>query len=106
MTVFELDEKQRLRVRDKLRMLDGLPPYNTGSNLCRGDPYFAAQLVREFGMMLPALREAAGPLTDPAATEAACVKAARATGVTENVTDNHLLTIVRAVLAAEKEPNT
>lgn len=38
------------RALDMLRMLHGDPPHNGGGNFCRGDGYFAASIVRQFGM--------------------------------------------------------
>ena len=33
---------------DKLKMLRGLKPYNTSSNFCYGDGYFAESIKKEF----------------------------------------------------------
>ena len=34
---------------DKLKKLEGLPPYNGPSNIVRNDGYFAASIEQEFG---------------------------------------------------------
>ena len=33
---------------DQLKKLEGLPPYDTWSNHCAGDGYFAASIERDF----------------------------------------------------------
>lgn len=55
-----MDRPTKARARDKLRMLNGDPPYNGGSNICLGDPYFASSIVREFGMPLEDLAKKCG----------------------------------------------
>lgn len=39
---------------DKLRILHGLPPYDTPSNICRSDGYFAKSIERDFPDVLKA----------------------------------------------------
>lgn len=45
---------------DDLKMLEGLPPYDGGSNHCRGDGYFARSLEQKYGMSLEALQKEVG----------------------------------------------
>lgn len=56
-----------MTLREKLAMLDGDPPYDTGSNICYGDGYFAKSIEREFGASLEELRKQANkPAPTPA----------------------------------------
>lgn len=41
-------EKHKAEARDNIAMLEGAPPYNTWSNLCYGDGYFANSLLRQY----------------------------------------------------------
>lgn len=43
-----------------LKKLYGHRPYHTGSNTCRGDSYFAASLVREYGRSIAELETITG----------------------------------------------
>ena len=52
-----MDKKE---ARKDLMMLHGDPPYNSWSNICYGDGYFAASLVRKYGMSLDELAEKSG----------------------------------------------
>jgi hypothetical protein len=36
------------KLKDNLKKLYGLPPYNTPTNICYGDGYFAASIERDF----------------------------------------------------------
>lgn len=46
-------------LRDDLAKLDGEPPYDGPSNICRGDPYFVCALEQKYGHHLGYLRLAA-----------------------------------------------
>lgn len=43
---------------EMLARLDGKAPYNTPSNICWNDAYYAKSIEREFGMTLKELRKA------------------------------------------------
>lgn len=53
-----LDENTKEQARDDLRKLHGHAPYNTPSNICYGDGYFAASLVTKYGMSITELEKA------------------------------------------------
>lgn len=36
------------RLEDALKKLYGLPPYNTSTNICYGDPFFARDIESKF----------------------------------------------------------
>ena len=46
---------RRDKIVDDLKMLRGLPPYDTGSNICRGDGYFARSLEKKYGKTIEEL---------------------------------------------------
>lgn len=48
---------RRERILDDLKKLYGLPPYDSGGNICRGDGYFARSLEEKYGKPLKELRE-------------------------------------------------
>ena len=52
-----MTEKEKEKARNKIRMLEGLPPYNTPSNICYGDGYFAQSIIREYGMSIEELKK-------------------------------------------------
>ena len=43
-----------------LKMLDGLPPYDEASNICRGDGYFAKSIEKKYGATLQELSKMVG----------------------------------------------
>jgi hypothetical protein len=45
---------------DDLKMLEGLPPYDDGGNICRGDGHFARSLEKKYHMTLEQLRREVG----------------------------------------------
>ena len=51
-----LTEQQKREAAVKIAMLEGSPPYNTPSNICYGDGYFAQSIVREYGMSISTLK--------------------------------------------------
>ncbi len=44
-------------ITDDLKKLDGKPPYNGGSNICRDDTYFALSLEKKYGSSILELRK-------------------------------------------------
>lgn len=56
----KLSEKDAARALNSLKILRGDPPHNVGSNICYGDGYYSASLVREYGMELKELADACG----------------------------------------------
>lgn len=48
------------KIRDDLAKLDGKPPYNTPSNYCWGDGYFASSLEQKYGAPIETLRRLVG----------------------------------------------
>lgn len=42
---------------EDLKMLDGLPPYDGGGNICKGDGYFAKSLEKKYHMSVEQLRK-------------------------------------------------
>lgn len=48
----KLTKEQKAEALDELKMLRGQPPYNNWSNICAHDGYFAASLVRKYGMSI------------------------------------------------------
>jgi len=49
--------KRPLTLKQKLDKLDGKPPYDTPSNHCYGDSYYAKSLEREYGAPIEELRK-------------------------------------------------
>jgi hypothetical protein len=45
---------------EDLKKLRGLPPYNTPSNTCWGDGYFAASLRKKYGVSIEELERLTG----------------------------------------------
>lgn len=45
---------------EKLKILRGIPPHDSWSNICYGDGYYAKSIEREFGMPLEELAEVSG----------------------------------------------
>lgn len=43
------DAEAKKEAMDKIDKLEGVPPYNTWSNICYGDGYFAASIIRQYG---------------------------------------------------------
>lgn len=43
-----------------VKVLEGQPPYNSCSNICYGDGYFASSLERQYGMSIHELKEVTG----------------------------------------------
>jgi hypothetical protein len=43
-----------------LKMFEGLPPYDDGGNICRGDGYFAKDIERRYGMTIEQLWKETG----------------------------------------------
>ena len=60
-----LTKHQKTAALDELRMLNGDPPHNVGSNICMGDGYFAQSLVGKYGMSLDELAKACGYARPP-----------------------------------------
>ncbi len=54
-----LTKKQAYKARKALKMLNGLPPYNDGANICLGDGYFANS-IPHYGMTTKELEIACG----------------------------------------------
>lgn len=54
----KLTDQQKKEARDEIRMLEGLPPHNTPSNICFGDGYFAKSLIHKYGMSIRELKTA------------------------------------------------
>ena len=57
--VRELTKNQRKKALKELKMLNGLPPYDGGDNICLGDAYFGRS-IRHYGMTTEELGEACG----------------------------------------------
>ena len=51
---------QKQAAVDKLKKFHGLPPYDDGGNIVRGDGYFARSLERKYGMGLDDLERISG----------------------------------------------
>jgi|GEM_PF-2889499 len=47
----------RAKALDALARLDGLPPYDGPSNICRNDGYYAQSIEQTFGMSIVDLRK-------------------------------------------------
>ncbi len=45
-----------LEARQMLAVLDGDPPHDKPSNICRNDGYYARSIARKFGMSVKDLR--------------------------------------------------
>ena len=56
----KLSTKQKKEAIKSLKMLDGLPPYDDGGNICMGDGIFAKSIEQDFNMSLSDLRIASG----------------------------------------------
>jgi hypothetical protein len=55
----ELTKNQKKKALKMLKMLNGLPPYDDGGNICRGDGYFANS-IPHYGMTTEELSKACG----------------------------------------------
>lgn len=55
-----MDRKTKNRAIGQLKKLDGLPPYDGGDNICKGDGYFANSIGLEFGMSIAELSKKSG----------------------------------------------
>jgi len=55
-----LTKKQLKTALDDLKRLYGIPPYDTMSNICYSDGYFANSLVHIYGMPLAELEKVTG----------------------------------------------
>lgn len=59
-TTIRLTDAQKARAIQQLSKLDGIPPYDGGSNIVRGDGYFAKSIEAEYGLPLNLLCRASG----------------------------------------------
>ena len=48
------------QLKRDLAILDGIPPWDDPSNLCRNDSYYAKSLEQKYGKKLDELRKIAG----------------------------------------------
>ena len=55
-----MNDKEKEKARDKIRMLEGRPPHNSPSNPCYGDGYFATSIERDYGMSISDLKKKVG----------------------------------------------
>lgn len=51
------NDTSRRALEDDLAKLDGRPPYDTGSNICRSDAYFARSLEKKYGGTIEEFRK-------------------------------------------------
>jgi hypothetical protein len=58
--VVRLSPSEKEEAIDSLKRLDGLPPYDGGSNFCQGDGYFAQSIQQKFNLSLDVLAKASG----------------------------------------------
>lgn len=56
----ELTDEQKAKAMDWIRKLHADPPWDTMSNPCAGDGYFAKSIVQEFGMSITELGQVCG----------------------------------------------
>lgn len=59
-TIHKLSINDEYEANKDLDKLEGKPPYDGGSNICRGDGYFYNSIEKKFGMTIPELRKALG----------------------------------------------
>ena len=55
-----LSKEQKRKAWKDLLMLNALPPYDVGSNICAHDGYFASGLVSRYGMSVSELEKQLG----------------------------------------------
>ena len=55
----ELTKNQKKKALRALKMLNGLPPYDGGDNICLGDAYFGKS-IPHYGMTTEELQKATG----------------------------------------------
>ena len=58
-----MDRESLNRLRDELKRLLGLHPYDGPQNIQMGDTYFALTLTKKYGRTIEELRKLAGTLT-------------------------------------------